>query len=57
MIISKTMTYMIQLTIVIIRRLYMGFRMAYLRLTLAQCKDQGQGHAYFDSEYLADDGR
>ena len=28
----------------------MGFRIAYLHLTMAQCK--GQGHVFFGSEYL-----
>ena len=29
--------------------------MTYLHLTLALCKGEGQGHAYFDSKYLGND--
>ena len=38
-------------------KLFLGFRMAYLHLTLAHSKAEGQGHADFDNEYLGNDDR
>ena len=35
----------------------MGFLLAYLYFTLPHSKGQGQGHAYFDNEYLENGNR
>ena len=53
MIISQTMTDMVQFTIAIRWKVKnMGFQMAYLYLTLTHSKWKGYRHVHFDSEYL-----
>ena len=44
---------MAHITIAKIIKSHMGFRLTYLHLTLVRSKSQGEGHAHFDSEYLA----
>ena len=44
------------ITTVIILKVYMGFRLAYLHLTWINAKIK-LGHAQFDCEYVVNDGR
>ena len=37
--------------------IYIGFPLAYLHLTMANSTGQGQGHVFFNCEYLVDDDR
>ena len=39
------------------RKSHVAFLLAYLQLTVAHSKGQGQGHAHFACEYLANDDR
>ena len=47
----------IEQTLILPIELHVALRLAYLHLTLAHSKGQGQGRAHFDCQYLANDDR
>ena len=55
--ILQTVTYKASIAIAKHSKSHVVFRLAYLHLTLANSKDQCQGHAHFDCEYPANDDR
>ena len=54
---SQTMTDMAQVVTDNERNSYMSYRVAYLHLTLAHCKGQGQRHVPSDNDYLGNGAR